>query len=69
MEGNKSALASKTVWAGIALLVFNVLVPLKVLPEALDEQTFVNAVNGILAVLAIVFRWNATDTIGNTPNK
>lgn len=69
MEGSKSALASKTVWAGIALIVFNVLAALGVLPEALDEQTFVNAVNGILAVLAIVFRWSATDTIGKTPNK
>lgn len=67
MGGNKSAIASKTIWTGIAILIFNLLVAFKVLPEGLTEEVVVNAVNGVLAVLAIVFRWSATEAVGPNP--
>lgn len=69
MEGNKSALASKTVWAGLALIIFNVLAALGVLPAELTQEVAMNAINGVLALLAIIFRWNSTQTIGTPPTK
>lgn len=59
MNNTKNMFASKTVWTGIAMLVYNALALFGILPEGLTEESVLTAVNSVGAIAAIIFRKTA----------
>lgn len=65
MQDTKRWWESRTIWASLLGLIFVALSALHVLPEGLSQEGVLEAVMGVVGVLAIIFRVKADSTIGS----
>jgi uncharacterized membrane protein (DUF441 family) len=60
LNNSKSILSSKTVWAGISMVIYNLLAVSGLLPDEVSADMVTALVNSVLAIAAIYFRGTAT---------